>query len=80
MVSKLVDNLLKNPDVSRVLCIALATEALKMDDPEINSKDLAVKFSRIVRALDRKAFADECRQLERLGPDRYLKSAGKKLA
>lgn len=75
-MSTLVDQLLSNPDVSRVLCIAIAVEAKKLGDGEIDARDLAVKFSRLVRALDRKAFVDECRTLERLGPDRYLTSAG----
>lgn len=77
-MSKLVDNLLKNPDVSRVLVLAVAAEAKRSGEP-IDSKDLAVKFSRLVRVLDRKAFAGECRRLERIGPDRYLRSASRLL-
>lgn len=74
-MSELADKLLSNPDVARVLCIAVAAEAQKLDDTDIDEKDLAIKFSRIVRSLSRKAFTDECRKLKRLGPDRYLKSA-----
>jgi len=74
----LADNLLQNPNVSRVLCLAVAAEAIRSGEP-VDSKDLAVKFSRLVRQLDRKAFTDECRRLERLGPERYLKSAGELL-
>ena len=72
-MSKLVDNLLTNPDVSRILCVAIAAQA-RATNEEVDSKDLAVKFSRITRSLDRGAFADECRRLERLGPDKYLRS------
>lgn len=78
-MSKLVDQLLGNPDVARALCIAIAAEARRLDDSKIDSKELAVQFSRLVRSLDRKAFVDECRQLERMGPDRYLKSIGRLL-
>ena len=77
-MSKLVDNLMSNPEVSRVLCIAIATEAQRLSI-KIDSKELAREFNRLVRKLDRAAFVDECRQLERLGPDRYLKSAGRQL-
>ncbi|KKN66710.1 hypothetical protein LCGC14_0468960 [marine sediment metagenome] len=80
MNSELVDNLLGNPDVSRVLCIAIAAEARRLgDEAAIDTKDLAMRFSRLVRSLDRKAFTDECRQLERLGPERYLQAASKLL-
>ena len=70
----LLDNLLANPDVSRVLCIAIATEAQKTDN-EVDALELSKQFNRLVRGLNRKAFVDEARQLERLGPARYLKSA-----
>lgn len=71
----LVDDLLSNPDVSRVLCIAVATEAQKANT-EIDSLELGRKFNQLVRGLDRKAFVDEARKLSRMGPSRYLKQAG----
>lgn len=77
-MSKLVDSLIGNPDIARVLCIAIAAEAKKTDEP-VDPKELAVVFGRLVRSLDRKAFVDECRKLERLGPERYLQTAGKLL-
>ena len=77
-MSKLVDQLMSNPDVARVLCIAVATEAQKLQ-VEIDSKELTQEFNRLVRKLDRAAFTDECRKLKRLGPDRYLRSAGRQL-
>jgi len=74
----LVDDILTNQNTSRVLCIAIATEAQKSDS-EIDTLELGQKFNRIVRSLDRKAFADECRSLARLGPARYLEQAGRLL-
>lgn len=71
----LVDNLLKNSNVSRVLVLAIAAEAEKSGEA-VDPKELAVAFSRLVRSLDRKAFTDECRKLQRLGPNRYLQVAG----
>ena len=71
----LVDRLIKNPDLARILCVAIAAEAKRSDEP-VDSKALAVAFSRITHSLNRRTFAAECRQLERLGPDRYLKTAG----
>jgi hypothetical protein len=75
-----VDDVLKNSDLSRVLCIAIAAEAHKQGTENVDAKDLAVKFYRLVRSLDRKAFADECRKLERMGPSRYLQTVSKLLA
>jgi len=74
----LVDDLLNNPDVARILCVAVALEANK-NSAEVDSKELATAFSRLVRRLDRKAFTNECRQLERLGPKRYLASVQARL-
>lgn len=72
----LLDNLLKNSDVSRVLAIAVATEAKRSGEP-VMAKELARAFSQLVRRLDRRAFSDEVRKLERLGPDRYLETSGR---
>lgn len=77
-MDKLVSQLLGNPDISRVLCIAIAAEARRTGQ-DIDVRELAVAFSRVVRSLDRTTFTDECRKLSRLGPDRYLRDAGRKL-
>lgn len=74
IMMSLVDDTIKNPDASRVLVLALASEAARSDKP-VDAKELAISFSRLVRSLDRKAFTDECRKLQRLGPKRYLQVA-----
>jgi len=75
----LIDSLLSNPDLARVLCIAVATEAGKTDEP-VNAADLAKSFSRITRSLDRGVFTDECRKLQRMGSKRYLQAAKRLLS
>lgn len=67
----LPDELLQNPDVARALCIAVAMTA-QSSDLKVNARELGSAFNRLVRSLDRTAFVDECRQLERMGPQRYL--------
>lgn len=60
----LIDQIIKNPDVSRILVIAAAIEA-KRSGEAVSAKDLASAFSYLVR------------KLERLGPDRYLETSGR---
>ena len=73
----MIDDLKNNPNLSRLLVLAVAAHAQK-NDLEIPA-NLAKDFGHLVRSLDRRAFRDELNQLRRLGADRYLASAGKRL-
>lgn len=77
-MSKTLDQLLLNPDIARVLCIAVAVEADKAGEVP-DARELTNRFNSIVRALDRQAFTDECRKLKRLGTARYLTEATRAL-
>lgn len=70
-VSNLFDDLLANQDLSRILVVAVAAQSLKLDKP-VDGPALRRHFRRLVNSLDRGAFNIELRQLEQLGPKRYL--------
>jgi len=74
----MIDDLKNNPDLSRLLVLAVAAHASK-NDLEIPA-NLAKDFGHLVRSLDRRAFRDELNKLRRLGPDKYLAAAGSMLA
>ncbi len=74
------DALINNPNLARILVVAIAAEASK-DPSKLNRQDFLVGFGRLIRALSRQrsAFMDELRTMERLGPDEYLQRLGKRL-
>jgi len=78
-MNDLLDNVIKNADVSRLLCVAIATEAVKMNISDLSYKDISRAFRSIVRSLQRKPFTEECRLLVRLGPADYLRQISRQL-
>lgn len=76
----MIDELTRNPSLARFLVVAIAVEARK-NNARIKTSDFLVGFGRIVRGIvrNRDAFMDEFRQMEREGPDAYLRRISKGL-
>jgi hypothetical protein len=74
----LLDDLLANRDLSRILVVAIAAQSIKLD-ASIDCRALVSNFRKLIHSLDRSAFSAELRQLERLGAKAYLEAAAEKL-
>lgn len=77
----LLDELLANGNVAKLLVIAAAGVLADQPDTPYRRSDFQVGWGRLIRALanQRSVFTAELRKMENVGPREYLRRVGRKM-